>query len=157
MQVKPAHSMSRLFFFSTCIYFQEHKCVFFSWFPFCLLPSSFHWIGLPAQLHWVVFPWMLPAVSLPTFCLCALSHSWGSSHPLCYSQDQLWIQHWFGFLPALPAYHFLLLPISIYVSLASVGRKELKFNIYSIHITDQAGTVLNSLHTYYNSILTASL
>lgn len=85
MQGKPAHSWSGDLFF-TCSYFQEHKCVFFSWSPVCLEKSCFpaHSTGLGYLLCSVVFPWIFSAVSLPAFCSCALPHSWGSSLPWCF-------------------------------------------------------------------------
>lgn len=74
MQGKPAHSWSGDLFF-TCSYFQEHKCVFFSWSPVCLLPA--HSTGLGCLLCWVVFPWIFSAVSLPAFCSLCTSFTVG--------------------------------------------------------------------------------
>lgn len=86
---------------------------------FATLPSSFRWIGLPAGLGC----FSLNASScftsaMCTFCLCALSQSWvllahdaAPSTSCEYNSD-------FASSLSSPAYHFLLLPSSTYVSLA---------------------------------------
>lgn len=115
MQGKPAHSWSGDLFF-TCSYFQEHKCVFFSWSPVCLPPSSLHWTGLPAVLG--CFSLNIFSCFTPCLLLVRASSLVGSISPVMLSQHQLWRQHWFGFLPTSPptifyATHFYLCSTSL--------------------------------------------
>lgn len=143
MQGKPAHSWSGDLFF-TCSYFQEHKCVFFSWSPVCLLPSSFHWIGLPAVLG--CFP--LNIFSCFTPCLLLLCTSFTRGVHL--SRDAFpapVVKTTLIWLPLCPPHlPFSVLPISIYVPLVSILSTFYRSSI-----------VLNSFHIYCDSIYTASL
>lgn len=140
--------------FSTRMFFQQCKCVFSSESPVChasqLIPLDWvtRWVGL----------FFSECFQLFHFCLCALSayvHFFSRGVPLSHdaapSTSCEYNSHFASSLSS-PAYHFLLLPISTYVSLAWAGGKELKFNIYSALIT-----VLNNLCTSYYLILTAGL
>lgn len=122
------------------VWVRGRGCYFSTAFPskksngFSLLVTSLphfpaHSTGLSYLLCWVVFPWTLPAALLPAF-FYALSQWWG----ILLSQDAIpstsceYSSDLTSSLPS-PAYHFLLLPVSIYISLASARVEEPRFLI----------------------------